>query len=152
MIQYAVTDSACLIALERIERLELLPASFEEVLAPPEVLKEFGKVPTWIEVRGAAEREVVARLRHEYLGEGESAAIALATEIPGAAVILDERKARRVALKLDLIVMGTLGVLVRAKELGVIRTVRPLVDELRRVGFYLTEDLLREVFRRAEEH
>lgn len=43
MSEHAVSDSACLIALDRVGRLELLSQSFKQVSIPPAVKKEFGR-------------------------------------------------------------------------------------------------------------
>ena len=81
MSDVAVTNSTCLISLERIDRLEILRASFESVLIPPEVREEFGSEPSWIIVRPVMNMHLVQALRFR-LDRGEAAAIALAAEVP----------------------------------------------------------------------
>ena len=44
MSERVVADSTCLIALERIDQIEILPALFEPVLIPPAVAQEFGRL------------------------------------------------------------------------------------------------------------
>ena len=50
MKEPAVADSACLIALEQVNQLALLPALFDPVVIPPEVEREFGVSIPWLKV------------------------------------------------------------------------------------------------------
>ena len=95
----AVVDSACLIGLERIGRLDLLPALLDPIFAPPAVKQEFGVLPAWMTVERPADVGMVAARR--LIGDpGESAAIVLAYE-KGLRIILDDRKAREVAQRAE---------------------------------------------------
>lgn len=85
------------------------------------------------------------------LDEGESYAIALAMELGNLPIILDDKKARRIAKQLGLQVIGTLGVLLRAKQMGVIKEISPFLDALQNAGFYMTNDLYLESLRIAGE-
>ena len=86
------------------------------------------------------------------LDPGEAEAIALAIELgTRGPVLLDDRKARRVASSIGLIVLGSAGVLLAAKQVGLIRSVRPVLDNLRTAGLYLSEPAYRRVLVRAEE-
>jgi len=146
----AVTNSTCLIALERIGRLDLLSESFARVLVPPEVRDEFGSGLDWVEVRAPVNAALVAALRM-HLHPGEAAAIALAVETPGSIIILDDRKARGVALQFDIPVLGTIGLLLHAKRAGIMPRVTPLFDALREHGFYLAESLRLRALSIAQE-
>lgn len=73
----AVVDSACLIGLERIGRLDLLPALIDPVFAPPAVNQEFGALPIWMNVQKPVDVGMVAALRLA-VDPGESEAIVLA--------------------------------------------------------------------------
>lgn len=83
--------------------------------------------------------------------EGEAAAIALAAEL-GWHVVLDDRKARRIARQMGLKVIGTIGVLVKAKQAGIIPTIMPLLEALGTAGFHLSAPLKSEALRLAGEH
>ncbi len=144
-----VADSACLIALERIDALDILPALFREVLIPPAVGCEFGVGCSWLKIHSPADRRIIDSLKL-LVDDGEAEAIALASEL-AAVVILDDRQARRVARDLGLRILGTLGCLLRAKQAGVIPAVGPTLDAIEREGFYLTEDLKAETLRLAGE-
>ena len=66
-------------------------------------------------------------------------------------MILDDKKARHIARRLNLPVTGTLAVLLRAKERGLLPAVRDAVDALNAVGFRMTDELIAEVLRLARE-
>ena len=144
-----VVDSSCLISLERIGRLELLPALFDPVVATPEVSREFGASPAWLRVATSANVALVAALCL-LVDSGEAEAIALAQE-QGWRIILDDRRARSVAARLGLPVIGTIGVLLRAKQAGLVGSLRPLLDDLEVSGFHISELLKTEALRLAGE-
>ena len=83
------------------------------------------------------------------LGVGEAEAIALSIEWSAARLILDDKKARRVARQLNLPVTGTLAVLLTAKERGIIPKVRDAIDVLLGANFRISDALVQEVLRRA---
>lgn len=146
----AVTNSTCLIALERIEKLDLLPKLFTVVFAPPAVQDELDRVLDWLQVRVPADSGAVAALRTQ-LHSGEAEAIALAMEMQDAAVILDDGKARRIAAQLGLDVVGTLGLLIAAKRRGFIESVGKVLESLDRAGFRTSAGLRVETLRLAGE-
>ena len=94
-----VADSTCLIALERIGLLEILPALFDPVLIPPEVNREFRRFPPAAQGRDA-ENAALANSLELLVDNGEAEAIALASQ-QGIRVILDDRQARAVAMRLE---------------------------------------------------
>ena len=59
---------------------------------------------------------------------GEAISIALALGIPQATLVIDERKGRKIAKELNLKIIGTLKVLLKAKENGVISYVQEIID------------------------
>lgn len=145
-----VVDSTCLIALERIDRLDVLPPLFPDIVVPPAVVEEFGSSPAWMTIRKVSNHLSLAALRTQ-LHRGEAEAIALAAEIEADRIVLDDKKARRVARELGLHPIGTVGVILRAKRKGVVPHCRPLLDDLMREGFYLSDPLYEEALRLAEE-
>ncbi len=140
MTGVAVTNSTCLISLDRIGATNLLRRVFDEVLVPPAVVLEVGTVPAWMTVR-AVSNAVWERALGYNLGPGESAAIGLAAENPAAEVILDDLKARRFGALVGLRIVGTPGVLLRAKRLGAVPAVMPLLLDLRSHGFHMSDEL-----------
>ena len=91
MSDQAVTNTACLIALEALGRLDLLGQVFHPLVAPPEVVAEFGSEPTWMVVRHVTDARLLQSLRTQ-VHLGEAAAIALAMESDADWVILDDKK------------------------------------------------------------
>ena len=150
MNEQTVTDSTCLIALERIGQLDLLREAFVALLAPPAVQVEFGVFVDWLVVKPVSDMGVVAALETQ-LDEGEAEVIALAMELGDVSAILDDKKARRLAKQMGLQVIGTLGILLRAKRKGMITEVKLSLNALRRVGFYMTDALYEEALRIAGE-
>lgn len=95
----------------------------------------------WISTHPVANRQLVDALRLD-LDSGEAETIALALQLGADLVLLDEQAGRLAAQHFGLRVMGVVGLLLRAKALGHIREVRPLLDSLRwGAGFYLDDTL-----------
>jgi uncharacterized protein len=115
------------------EKLDLLARLFGVVLAPPAVVEEFGEVPPWLATTSLSDPTVAAALGL-VLGRGESEAIALAAE-RRCRVILDDHQARAAAARLGVEVIGTIGILLRGKQEGVVDSVRPWLDALETGGF-----------------
>lgn len=149
MKEPTVADTTCLIGLERIGRLDILPALFEPVLIPPEVNREFGIVLPFLVVRGPSNIQLVSALLL-LVDKGEAEAIALAAEAQ-CGIILDDSKARSVARNLGVSVRGTVGTLIKAKNSGVVQLIRPLVQDLETNGFYIDARLKAEALRLAGE-
>ena len=82
---------------------------------------------------------------------GESEALALAMENQGVTVLLDEKRARRFAAERGVVVVGTAGVVLRARERGLVPAARSVLDDLRATGFRLSDGLYHAVLKRAGE-
>ena len=150
-----VSNSSPLIALARIQRLDLVPAVLQSVLIPPAVAREIEPsipaLPAWVSVRVPSSRRPPLPSRGR-LGDGEREAIALAIEIGADAVLMDERAGRRVAEEGGLKVIGTLGLLLEAKRAGHIETIRAELDKLLETSFFLSPQLYDQLLRMAGEH
>lgn len=144
-----VVDSTCLIGLENIGHLDLLPRLFEPVHAPPEVEREFGSFPEWLKIERPSNPDLVKALKVT-VDDGEAEAIALAVERQWR-IVLDDLKARDLAQRMGLRIIGTVGLLVRAKSAGLVPWINPLLIKLSERGFRLSEDLKREALRLAGE-
>ena len=137
-----VGDTGPLVALAKIDGLGLLAPLFGEVLITPTVHRELmakvGQDVARLDVAmGDSIRvvhvpviamEVQESVRR--LGAGEIQAIAVAYD-SGLLLLLDDQSARVVALRLGVKVTGTAGVLIRAKQAGLIPAVRPLLERMR---------------------
>ena len=149
-----VSNSSPLIALARIQRLDLVPAVLHSILIPPAVAREIEPsipvLPAWGTVKALSQRSL--RTSRGRLGDGEREAIALAIEIGADAVLIDERAGRRVAEDAGLKVVGTLGLLLEAKRAGHVATIRAELDKLLETSFFLSPQLYDHVLRLAGEH
>ncbi len=159
-----VSDTSPIGSLFLIDRLELLPAIFGEVVIPEKVFQEllvletsFGhdltsvKTAPWLFVRQAVDLEAVSRFRME-LDAGESEAIVLAQEIHADFLLIDESEGRLVAQREGLQVVGLLGILMQAKRKGLFSALKPVMEELRSTaGFRISESLYQNILRRMGE-
>ena len=85
------------------------------------------------------------------IDDGEAASIILAVEEDAGLIILDDKDARKIAEKLGLKVMGTAGILLLAKKKGIIEEIKPILEEMRTSGFYLSDSIIKIVLREAGE-
>ena len=85
------------------------------------------------------------------LGRGESRVLSYGLRHDEWTAVVDDGAARRCAKGLDISVVGTLGVLVIAKRIGQLETVRPVVEDLERAGLHVSQDLIDHVLRMVGE-
>jgi predicted nucleic acid-binding protein len=103
----------------------------------------------WISVRSASEKSGL-RIAVD-LGPGEAEVIALGLELPGSLLILDDGLGRRIGRLNGLAFTGTLGVLLRAKQAGLLDSIRPTLEKRQTTMMWLPEDLARSILVAAEE-
>jgi predicted nucleic acid-binding protein len=107
---------------------------------------------TFIQIENVEENLSVVLLQRELkLDRGESEAIVLAKNINADLIIIDERKARRIAKDVGLKVTGTLGILVEAKQQGLIKELKSLLDELMDNNIRISRKLYMEILNLVEE-
>lgn len=87
------------------------------MLVPREVSLEVGEVPGFVTVR-RVQNVALTRALCQEMDLGEAAAIALAVETEGAAIVLDDRKGRRGASRMGLAVVGSIAFVLAAKRDG----------------------------------
>lgn len=153
-----VPDAGPLIYLATADHLDLLTRLYDRVVVPrivhDEVVVAGAGLPgsaqvaaaAWIEVQDAEPDAELARS----LDRGEAAAIPLAARL-GATLLCDDADARAEARRRELVVIGTLGVLLLAKDRGLVARIEPIVRSMRSAGMYVAERLLREVLDAADE-
>lgn len=156
----AIADTSPLQYLFQVGLLELLRELFETVLVPVAVRDELqvGRslgfdVPdpadhAWMSVRPTTRAPALERFE---LGPGEQAALSLGLELGEGLVLLDDAAARAAANALQLSTTGTLGILLLAKERGLILAVTPVLEALGRRGFRITGAVRARVLQRAGE-
>lgn len=152
-----VSDTSPLINLSGVGLIDFLPRLYGAVLISKVVVAEFQAKarPTDPHLEGVLWITVVDPVPVDPtlppLGYGEASAISLALGLQHQAVLLDERKARRIAVQRHLLPIGTLAVLLRAKQHGLIPVVRPVIDTMRSQGRRFSSQLLDDVLRLAGE-
>jgi predicted nucleic acid-binding protein len=157
-----LADTSPLISLDACNQLDLLRKLYTTVVVPRAVELELSVggatgLPKgltrahrrWIKVRTLSTPPLPALVAA--LDRGEAEVIALALEISSPLVLLDETAARAVARGQKLQVIGTLGVLLRAKEKGLLTAVRPPIDMMLSRGVILGSSLIDSVLRVAGE-
>ena len=85
------------------------------------------------------------------LGAGETAVLGMALAVPGSMVVIDDLAACRMARTLGIPFLGTLALVGLAKAIGMIPSIRPIVDRLRQSGMYLSDRPARKVLEEAGE-
>ncbi len=151
-----VSDTSCVTNLLAIGRAVLLRELFGEVVIPSAVARELraahAALPDFIREQPVKNSSRAQALAIEPLDEGEAEAIVLAEELHADYLLMDEAAGRGVAVRCGLRVIGLLGLLVRAKQQGLVPAVAPLLDALERdAGFWMTADLKRRVLDQAGE-
>ena len=147
--------------LHQADVLELLPALVGQVYVPEAVVAELEEgrqrnvlLPTlekfsWLTVKPVRDRTLLPMVTH--LGDGEKEVLALGLETQDALLLLDDRDARRYARSLELEISGTLGILLLAKERGILDAVRPVLDRLQALRFRLNAETRQMVLKQAGE-
>ena len=159
-----VSDTGPLIALARVEQLDLLRRLYGQIIIPSAVHAEFAlgsRRPGakalaatleagWVAVQPASDRNVVSEIA-QHLDRGEAEAIALAEQWSARFLLIDDAKGRRIARQRGVRVVGVAGVLLAAKSQGELGTVAPVLDELSRAGYRLSPRLVAGVLVKADE-
>ena len=140
--------------------LHVLKELFGSVTVPPAVFDEVTKKRdsacgrirdcAWIRVEPIAGRLDQSMYRSR-LHAGEMEVIALARQAENPLLVMDDRAAKEMAELLELPVVGTLGILLNAKEKGVLPAVKPALDRIVANGFYIDDALYELVLNRAGE-
>jgi len=146
-----ISDTSCLILLSKIDELNLLGKLSENVFITPEIKNEFTKdLPTWIKVKKPTDKHY-QRILEIDLDKGEASAIALSLDLQNSIIILDDLKGRKIAEKLNLRYSGTFGLILRAKQVGLIEKVKPILDKIRQTNFRFNEKLFEITLHEAGE-
>ena len=102
-------------------------------------------------IETVADLEIPERIRIWDLGAGESQVLARGLVETRSEVVLDDLAARRCAHGLGLLMVGTLGVILLSRQRGMIDAARPLLEELRGLGFRLSSSLMNEALSKVGE-
>lgn len=153
----AVSNTTPLINLTGVGLLDLLTALYDSVSIADAVLAEFEakarsddpdlRRASWLTVVSGITPDDLLQV----LDAGEAATITLAEQVRPAAVLLDERRGRRIAMQRGLPVIGTGTVLVEAKRAGFISAVGPVLDVMAAQGRYFSSRLRATLLEAAGE-
>lgn len=154
-----IGDSSALVALATCRALSFLDHLAEIVRVPEGVRRE-------VLVEGKAQAPVLAAylegkvqsidlerfvIDAGSLGRGELEAMALVKQLDADVLLIDDQRARKVAWINNIPVIGSLGVLLLAKQQELVLEVKPHIEALRRSELFFGDSLLDEVLRRAGE-
>ena len=149
MIERIVSNTSPLLSLTKMNALELIGHLPFEFVCPTEVEEEIliganqgyeTVIPAWLKVLPL--RNPLAPLAVASLDTGEAAVIQLALEQNISLVCIDELKGRRAALAVGLKVVGSLGLIGKAKTLGLISTTRPFIEKAKNAGIFYDDQLI----------
>lgn len=150
-----VSNTGPIIGLAKIGKVGILKSLAREVLIPPFVQKElFGKIGSetlqienalneFIRVMPADESVPSTARTLAELDEGERQAVALAFALgKDVLLLMDDYAGRQAARGLQINVTGLVGLLLLAKEKGLVENVGPLIEELRKAGYWLSDEIV----------
>ncbi len=157
-----ISNATPLIAFARIDRLDLLRQVVGQLVIPVAVEQEISgysqnkpgvielSKETWITVQAVASPQQV-QLLLPTLDNGEAEVITLALEQNARLVLIDELTGRRVAQSLGLTITGSVGILIRAKQIGEIKAIKPFLNAMTRQGIHFSQQFIAQVLQMEGE-
>jgi len=161
LVEAPAVDASPLIHLARTGNLPLLKALASNFVIPEPVLDEIRakgegdaalqgvQATPWLSV--VQPPPVPETLLAWDLGKGEASVLAWALSRPGTIAILDDQRARVYAQWHGVPVVGTLGIVLRAKRQGMIPLARPILQDLIDRGMYLSKAVANRALALVEE-
>jgi predicted nucleic acid-binding protein len=156
-----IIDSSPLIVLLKSDLENILPELFEEIFLPEAVREEIlsgqeddiakQKLPLLSWIRQTSPQISRKNIEDYNLGKGETAVLNIALEIPEARIILDDHVARKCAKDLQLSFIGTGGLLILAKQKGLIPTVSDALTRVQNEGLWLSDAIIEMLKEKAGE-
>ncbi len=155
-----ISNTTPIISLLKVDKLNLLKELYAKIIVPKAVYLEIedGKEKPyyhdltqidWIEII-----EIGNPVSRDYfldLDEGEAEVLILAKELNADLVIMDEIIGRRYSKQLGFNLTGTIGILLKAKEKGLIESMKDLLTELTKKGTWLSQKLIKKTIELANE-
>ncbi len=155
-----IGDSSALVALSICQSLPLLESLFEKIYVPEAVYKEVcikGKseaeaLTDYLSTRvKSAETDKFQVMNGANLGTGEQEAIALYMGLSADLLIIDDARAKKIAYANGLEVMGSVGVLLLAKQRGLVKKIRPMLNLLAVSDIHLGSNIIEKALKLADE-
>lgn len=151
MPEVIISDTSCLLVFTNAGRLALLRDLYQAVLITNVIKAEYGlALPEWIRVADPSDKDRADR-SSSIMDACEASAIALALDRTDAKLIMDDMKGRRLAIELGITITGILGVLKAANDKALIPAMAPVLEDLRKAGLWLSDELDRAVLAEAGE-
>ena len=156
-----ISDTSPICYFARLGLLDVLHKLIGQILVPMAVVDEIDRGRTfipelpnlrlldWVDIEMVAAN--IPDASSSQLGPGETEALALARSLSGVCLLMDDFQAREQAINSGISVRGTLALLLMAKEKKYIREVRPLINQLKEMGFRLSDSLQNTVLSLARE-
>lgn len=155
-----VSNTTPIISLLKLSRLDILKELYSEISIPVAVFQEIeaGKnkeyyqdlsKTNWINIHEIQDKQALKYFIDLDAGEAES--IILATEIGADLVIIDEKLGRFHAKHAELRMTGTIGILIKAKNQGIISDLKPLLYKLTEKDVWISEKLIRDILKQVKE-
>ena len=145
-----IGDSSALVALSIMNRLDLLETIFGEIYVPEAVYDEvtISFKPQSVALKNFLANKIISvelNITQIGLGQGELEAIALYKDKNAKFLLIDDRRAKKFAKLNNVNVIGSLGVMVLAKELGKVKSIREDLEKLRNSDVFISETLIEKV-------
>jgi len=156
-----VSNTTPIISFLKLNRLDLLRQLYAQIFIIAAVYteveagkakgfyKDLSKID-WIKIVEIQNKQAIKYFLD--LDSGEAEAIVLATELSADLILLDEKLGRFHAKHADLKVTGTVGILLKAKNEGLIENLKPMLNELTEKDVWITEKLKKEILEKAGEN
>lgn len=156
-----IVNSTPIIILSNAQSLSVLKSVYQEITIPKAVFDEVTAKEDsacnelknnldWIHIENIS-NQASKRMYQAKLHAGEVEVMILAQETNADLVILDDNAAKKTAKFLGLTITGTMGVLLKAKSLGFISEVKPIIDRIKDNGFFITNELYNLILNQAGE-
>jgi predicted nucleic acid-binding protein len=154
-----IADSSALIALALCDSLKLVDQLFKELKVPQTVFNEviIKDKPEAINLKDYLSGKIVpvdltnVIVTSSGIGNGEFEAMALYKFSHADYLLIDDKRARKVAIFNNINIIGSLGVLLLAKHKGLISHVKPFLDRLHVSDIYISDRIIQKTLQLANE-
>ena len=151
-----IGDSSALIALATIDKLDLLEKLFNKVYVPEAVFNEVSSnnKPQSLKLKNFLQDKVIkieSNILNVGLGQGELEAMALYKQINADFLLIDDLRAKKFAKLNNIYTIGSLGVMILAKEKGYVDSIRDDLKKLKLSSVFISSKLIDKVLKEVRE-
>jgi predicted nucleic acid-binding protein len=156
-----IVDTSAIQYVYQLDLFDLFLKLYSQIIIPAGVASEISQglalgvsLPdlntfTWVKIVDVSTEQLIPTLPN--LGMGEREVISLSVNIPDSLAILDDGLARAYAKELNVAFTGTLGILLKAKQAGLLNMLSPVLIELNALGFRVDSKTQQFVLKLAGE-